>query len=437
MKKPLFLLFAVVLGFILALWLQPAPVPPAADNLAAREARWEAERTRLQAALKAARERPVPPTPAPVAPQIIQVVAKLSAAETLQQLRQTKVTRGPGQAVAARRVVVLLENLIALGPESLPVIRSYLATHEDVNYDSDLAGASDAAKAPPPEKEGKADKAAKAPKMDKDGKSLRMLTEFILPPSLVFGLFDATRRIGGAEAERLLADTLRETGVGAEVYYLARALEELAPGRHRAEALAAARELLVNPLVKGRATRIEQMDRDCLYAVLMMFGDRSFLALAKTQLLRADGSTDPSALRYLQLAEPADAIASLAQALRDPRLKDPKDKEPLLKEALGFTGSDPRANQLLHSVVTDDQLPLKLREKSLNDLDKHGFENPDNLTARDQQLVQARLQVLQALRPDVRDPQLTAAWEKTFLKLTGLLADPAARAAQKQAKKAP
>ena len=435
MKTPLLILLAAAAGFLGALLLRPAPAPTASDNLAAREARWEAERHRLQAALRAARDRAAYPAPAPNASApSIRDISKLSAAATLEQLTKTKITKGPGQSIAARRVVVLLENLITLGPESLPVIREFLGRNLDLDYDIDLAGAPGTPKEP---KEGKDGKAPKDAKPDKDGKSLRMLTDFIVPPSLRFGLFDVVRRIGGPEAERILADTLVVTGRGAEVYYLARVLEDTAPNKYREPALIAARDLLVNPIVAGRATKLDQLDKDYLYAVLMMFGDRSFIALAKSQLLRPDGSTDPSALRYLQLAQRADAITTLSDALRDPRLKDPKDKEPLLKEALSFAGSDPRANELLHSVVTSDQMPLKLREKSLNDLDKHGYENPDNLTASDQQLVVSRLQVLQALRPELNDPQLVAAWEKTFVKLTAMLADPTAKANQKKPKKTP
>ena len=436
-KKSLLLLLGLAIGLAVAAWLAPKPLATSPDNLAAREARWEAERQRLQTALRAARERAdhVPTAPQAKLPAtIIHVVAKLSAAESLDQLTKIKISKGPGQNIAARRVVVLLENLIALGSESLPVIRTYLAGNTDITYDTDLGGALDG---PKESKDGKDGKAPKEPKADKDGKSLRQLTDFIVPPSLVFGLFDVLRRIGGPEAERIMADTLALTGRGAEVYYLARVLEDSVPGKYREPALLATRDLLVNPMVKTRATRLDQLDRDYLYAVLMMFGDRSFIALAKSQLLRPDGTTDPAALRYLQLAQQADAITTLTETLRDPRLKDPKEKEPLLKEALSFTGADPRANQLLHSVVTDEQLPLKLREKSLNDLDKHGFENPNNLTARDQQIVLARLLVLQALRPDLHDPQLTAAWDKSYTKLIALRDAPAAKANEKAGKKAP
>ena len=44
-------------------------------------------------------------------------------------------------------------------------------------------------------------------------------TDFVFPPLLRFGLFDATLKIGGAKAEKLLADTLSITGRGVELAY--------------------------------------------------------------------------------------------------------------------------------------------------------------------------------------------------------------------------
>ena len=116
----------------------------------------------------------------------------------------------------------------------------------------------------------------------------------------------------------------------------------------------------------------------------------------------------------------------------DPRVTEGKQREDLFKEALRAAGADPRADELLARAVTAEELPLKLREKSIRDLDKHGFESPEQLTERDLQIIQARLRLLEALDPGLRDPKLQEAAVKTRTELNAYLADPAYKANKKK-----
>jgi hypothetical protein len=77
----------------------------------------------------------------------------------------------------------------------------------------------------------------------------------------------------------------------------------------------------------------------------------------------------------------------------------------LVDAVIERAGQDQQANQLLHSMVTDETLPMKLREEAIRELDDEGI-NEDNPSARDVPIIVARRQVLEAMRPDVRDPQL-------------------------------
>ncbi|MBI3881660.1 MAG: hypothetical protein HY301_16550 [Verrucomicrobia bacterium] len=417
MKKLSLLLAGGVLGATLTALYFHRVANEGARQRAQELAAWQAEKARLEELL--ARPRPVASVSTAPPPRADNPAASRTAQEILAELRTLKISRASGVA-RSRRALKLLEELVDRGPAALPAIHGFLARFEDVDYELDAAPAGGDAKGKGKDKGKAKDHAALLP------------TDFIVPPSLRFGLFDVVRRIGGAGAEQVLAEVLGATGRGAEVYYLARVLEQLVPGKYRDEAVATARTFLLNPLPAAARGPLDQNDRNYLYAVLALFGDTSLAVLAQTQLIQPDGSLDANALRFLHDTMGTNALPALAQAMFDPRVTEPKEKEELFKEALSFTGADPRADELLARAVTAEDLPLKLREKSIRDLDKHGFESPEQLTPRDLLIIEARLRLLEALGPGLRDAQLQEAWLKTRTELTAYLADPARKANKKK-----
>ena len=118
---------------------------------------------------------------------------------------------------------------------------------------------------------------------------MRSLAEALAPPSLRFGLFDVVRQIGGADAEAILAESLAGSGRGLEVAYLTHVLEEMAPGKYKDAALAAARNLLAS----GTAA-----DRDHLFGVLRRFGERGLCGhrAGATGAARRQGGSQRAAL---------------------------------------------------------------------------------------------------------------------------------------------
>ena len=73
-------------------------------------------------------------------------------------------------------------------------------------------------------------------------------------------MFDAAKQVGGAEAEKLLAEVLGTTGRGVEVAWLARTLQGLAPNKYRDVASTAARELLARPPGTKPASPLDRND---------------------------------------------------------------------------------------------------------------------------------------------------------------------------------
>lgn len=392
MKKILAVFLAAGVGFAVAyLMVSNRLVARHAEQLTEERAAWLAEKAALEAALEEAKAHPqivnvpVPPASAPSA--AAPASAQLSSAQIIAKLRALKASSASPTRVL-RQTVHGLEELIAAGPAALPAIREFLARHDDIDFGS-----------------------------TNQGKGLRLdslPTEFMLPPSLRFGLLDVVKQIGGSDAEKLLAETLASTGRGVELAWLARVLQEMAPGQYRDTALAAARELLLRPPAVNPSSPLDRNDRDNLFSVLTLYGDHSFVSSAQAQLLRADGQVDRSALRYLQESLGPQSVALVAQMYNDPRLADPGTKEPLARVALNFVGADAQANEFYQKAINDLALPNEHRKNLIEDLNRDGFPSTKNLTERDLPLIMNRISIIEQLAPSATDPVNAAAFQEAY-----------------------
>lgn len=354
-------------------------------RLAARQHAWELEKQRLLQQLESARRsRPSPViVEAPLAPAEPTIPSNGSAAEIMERLRKFRL--GGPQGQSARQLIFYLESLAQLGTDALPVIRDFLARNEDIEFVGDGRG-----------------------------------RESLIPASLRLGLFDVLRRIGGPEAEGLLADVLKTTGRGLEVLTVSRMLEEMAPGKYRDIALASAHELLANPITVANPGRLDRRSREHLLELLANLKDTTYASVAQTQVVRADGGIDETSLRYLERTMPEQYLSFVQQAYNDPRTA-PEQKGELVDAVIERAGQSAQANEMLHSMIMDESLPKKWREEAIREMDDEGI-NEDNPGAQDLPIIQARQQVLAAMRPDVRDPQLLTHLDRAAVNLAKLFA---------------
>jgi len=354
-------------------------------RLAARQLAWQQERQALLQQLESARRsRPSPViVEAQVPPAEPTIPSNGSAAEIMERLKKFRL--GGPQGQSARQLIFYLESLAQLGTDAVPVIRDFLARNEDIEFAGDGRG-----------------------------------RESLIPASLRLGLFDVLRRIGGPEAEGLLADVLKTTGRGLEVLTVARTLEEMAPGKYRDIAIASALELLANPITVANPGRLDRRSREHLLELLATLKDTSYVALAQTQVVRPDGGIDVTALRYLERTMPEQYLSYVQQAYNDPRTT-PEQKEPLVNAVIQRAGQSAQANEMLYSMVMDEGLPKRWREEAIRELDAEGI-NEDNPGAQDLPIIQSRQQVLAAMRPDVRDPQLLNYLDRVAGNLANLFA---------------
>ena len=339
------------------------------SRLAARQLAWEKEKLALLQQLESARRnRPAPViVEAPVAHSEPTIPSNGSAAEIMERLKKFRL--GGPQGQSARQLIFYLESLAQLGTDALPVIRDFLARNEDLEFVGDGRG-----------------------------------RESLIPASLRLGLFDVLRRIGGPEAESLLADVLKTTGRGLEVLTVSRMLEEMAPGKYRDIAIASAHELLANPIQVANPSRLDRRSREHLLELLATLKDTGYASIAQTQIVGADGRIDETALRYLERTMPEQYLSYVQQAYADPRTA-PGQKEELVEAVIERAGQSAQANEMLYSMVMDETLPKRWREEAIRELDNEGI-NEDNPSARDLPIIVSRQQMLAAMRPDVRDPEL-------------------------------
>lgn len=358
---------------------------------AAREAAWATERDALQEAAAKPRETILITNTEPRAE--LASPKKPSAAEILAELKQQAGVRGAD----ARRVIVLLQNLIDCGPAAAPVIREYLASGEDVEFEP----------------------AGKKPR------DIAAIFTAVAPISLRFALFDALRELRTPEAEKLLLETLNTTNRGIEVAYLTRTLETIFPGRYRDAELAAAQNLLL------KSGQLDDTDSDYLYGTLRSLDDHSFVAQAQAQVIRPDGKLDKNAFTYLKSALSDQALPLARQLYSDPRITDPGSKEPLARVALAYVGAVADADQFYQQTINDRALPKSARKNLIEDLNEDGL-NFKNLSATDLPLIQKRMELIEKISASAMDEVNAAAFKEAYKDLANMREKAAAAAQRSQ-----
>jgi hypothetical protein len=406
MKTALALLTALLLGAGLGYYYQARRHAESVARAGAEESSWASEKAALEQQLAEARRgaggvRTVTRT------QTATVTNRASPAELLQRLvRLNPDTGDDTRNRTLRQVVHHLQLLADCGAEALPPIRQFLKANQDLDYSQDLLNAAG-------ERVGRTGQAswnARNPAR----------TDFLVPPSLRLGLIDVVAQIGGDEAMGILAETLDTTGRGVEVAHIARILQADAPGRYREASLKAAKDLLSNPVAAGSPNRIDENARAYLYQVLALHQDTSFATTAQSQLVSVEGRVDRHALEYLSGAFREQAVPALYEACRNPRLTNQAERAVLVDAVLAFTGPSAQANQLFTETIGREDIPAGVRAFTIQGLaGGSGREIPT-----DPAVIQARVQLLQALRGQLKDERLLLAIDQTRVALERLAPRP-------------
>lgn len=328
-----------------------------------------------------------------------------------------------------RRVVHYLESMVDTGPAAVPVIVAFLRQNQDVEFQArrGQGGGEDG--------EDQRERPARGPGQGEGGRpgqgggpgpgggwgalfgggggGPRLQLDFNTPPSLRIGLFDVLRAIGGPEAEAGLVEVLQSTGRGLEIAYLARTLEEMAPGKHTQATLAAAREILADPPALDDPTRLDEAARSYLFDLLARHGDTAFAGTAAQMLVTGEGRVDTAVLRYLTRALGEQSLPALYQAYRDVRVTNLAERAALMQNALPFVGGNALANAMFAETLNSDAVAPGLRAMMVQGLvygNQFGGGRPGGGNAEaapvDPAQAQLRLQFLQSIQGQVTDERV-------------------------------
>jgi len=222
-------------------------------------------------------------------------------------------------------------------------------------------------------------------------------TDWVVPPSLRLGLVGTLKEIGGAEGEKALAEMLSITARGVEIAYLARVLEEIAPGKYRDAAIAAAKELLMNPPAIDNPNRLDDLSRSYLFGVLEFFHDTSFSVNAQQMLVGPDGRLDMDAMSYLTGVLKDQSVSALYQAYENPNLTNRFDKMSVGREVMNYVGQNSQANALFSETLNNAELDDRTKAMTIMQLAGGGFGPFAAQSPTDPQVINNRVYILNQL----------------------------------------
>jgi hypothetical protein len=374
-----------------------------AAQLKAAQAGWDAEKAQLQAAA-AAKDSPAAPAPTVIASAAPSAPAEESPQDILNDLLNIKLGSGSGRNTALRVIVYKLETLAQRGKTAVPAIRSFLSRNVDVEYDEQsnaTTNQTDAVGSTNPTNNNAGFAGGPGGRGGRGGRFRRiqnLQTDWVVPPSLRLGLVGTLKEIGGTEGEKALAEMLSITARGVEIAYLARVLEEIAPGKYRDAAIAAARELLMNPPAINNPNQLDNLSRSYLFGVLEFFHDTSFVVNAQQMLVGPDGRLDTDAMSYLAEVLKDQSVSALYQAYENPNLTNQFDKMSVGREVLNYVGQNSQANALFAETLNNTELDDRMKAMTVVQLAGGGFGPFAAPSPTDPQVINNRIQLLTSLQ---------------------------------------
>jgi len=379
-----------------------------AAQLKAAQAQWDVEKAQLQAAA-AATGSPAAPAPTIVMSTPQSVPAEESPQDILNDLLNIKLGSGSERNMALRMVVFKLESLAQRGKASVPAIRAFIGRNVDVEYSEQSNASNNQADAG-----GSTNQSNQINNNNNNGgfaggpggrggrggrfrRIQNLQTDWVVPPSLRLGLVGTLKEIGGPDGEKALAEMLSITARGVEVAYLARVLEEIAPGKYRDAAIAAAKELLMNPPAIDNPNQLDDLSRSYLFGVLEFFHDTSFAVNAQQMLVGKDGRLDTDAMSYLTEVLKDQSVSALYSAYENPNLTNQFDKMSVGREVLNYVGQNSQANALFTETLNNPDLNSRLKAVTVAQLAGGGFGPFNSQSPTDPQVINSRVNILTQL----------------------------------------
>jgi hypothetical protein len=309
------------------------------------------------------------------------VTGGMSVPEILDELMQTSMSY-KNRRRAQRRLSYLFESLALQGDAAVPLIREFLNKMEDVDFAV--------------QREGESDEERK-----RRYSRFRATLNFSQPPTLRIGLMDMLAEIGGDHAEATIAELLSSTGRGFEIAYAAKIIQGwLGKDAYRTEVLAAAHELLLDPVEAVGGNHFDRVSKNYLFMVLDMYDDKTFIQSAQGMFINDDGRIDRTILDYYDNVGRVDALDAMVQAFRSGRVHE-DDMDNLAEAASRYAGINPQADQLFRDIMTGDQYNMETKMDAIRSFTQSdGDPSTDRIPPN---VLQARLNLVNNLHYDESD----------------------------------
>jgi len=309
------------------------------------------------------------------------VTGGMSVPEILDELMQTSMSY-KNRRRAQRRLSYLFESLALQGDAAVPLIREFLNKMEDVDFAV--------------QREGESDEERK-----RRYSRFRATLNFSQPPTLRIGLMDMLAEIGGDHAEATIAELLSSTGRGLEIAYAAKIIQGwLGKDAYRTEVLAAAHELLLDPVEAVGGNHFDRVSKNYLFMVLDMYDDKTFIQSAQGMFINDDGRIDRTILDYYDSVGRVDALDAMVQAFRSGRVHE-DDMDNLAEAASRYVGINPQADQLFRDIMTGDQYNMETKMDAIRSFTQSdGDPSTDRIPPN---VLQARLNLVNNLHYDESD----------------------------------
>jgi len=305
----------------------------------------------------------------------------MSVPEILDELIELKLSSKNRRSVQ-RRLSYLFESLALQGDAAVPLIREFLNKMEDVDFEVQREGESDEERS-------------------RRYSRFRATLNFSQPPTLRIGLIDMLAEIGGDHAEATIAELLSSTGRGFEIAYAAKIIQGwLGKDAYRTEALAAAHELLLDPVEAVGGNHFDRLSKNYLFMVLDMYDDQTFIQSAQGMFINDDGRIDRTILDYYEDVGKVRALDAMVQAFRSGRVHE-DDMDNLAEAASRYTGINPQADQLFRDIMTGDQYNMETKMDAIRSFTQS--DGDASTPGVPKNVLQARLNLVNTLQYDESD----------------------------------
>jgi hypothetical protein len=305
----------------------------------------------------------------------------MSVPEILDELIEIKMGSKNRRSVQ-RRLSYLFESLALQGDAAVPLIREFLNKMEDVDFAVQREGESDEER-------------------NQRYSRFRATLNFSQPPTLRIGLIDMLAEIGGGQAEATLGELLSTTGRGFEIAYAGKIIQSwLGKDAYRTEALAAAHELLLDPVEAVGGNQFDRLSRNYLFMVLDMYDDQTFIQSAQSMFINDDGRIDRTILDYFEDVGKVRALDAMVQAFRSGKVVE-GDMDNLAEAVSRYAGINPQADQLFRDIMIGDQYNMETKLDAIRSFTQSDGDASTPGVAP--HVLQARLNLVNTLQYDESD----------------------------------